>query len=76
MPVYAHNWPAFRIWRATWRQWRYVSLGMAGATRAGLDWAQVESVMRMQRILPRQRTAICEALAEMETAALEVLSKR
>lgn len=63
------------LFRATWRQWRYVSVGMAGSTRAGLDWSQIEAVMRMQRIPPRQRPALCNALSEMESTVLKVLQE-
>ena len=76
LPVFAHNWPVFELWRDTWRQWRYAGGGLGGAVRVGLDWAQVEAVMHMRRVPARKRGAMLDALRTMEGAALEALAKQ
>ncbi|MCL4759771.1 MAG: DUF1799 domain-containing protein [Rhodocyclaceae bacterium] len=73
--MYACNWPAYELWAQTWRQWRWVSAGMAGAVRAGLDWCQVEAVMRMRGIGRRERPALLLALRVMESAAIEEMAR-
>lgn len=70
--VYAHNWPAFELWAATWRQWRWVASGF-GAQRVGLDWCQVEAVMRMRGIERASRSELVRTLKIMEDAALDEL---
>lgn len=73
--VYAHNWPALEVWRDSWRAWRWVPRGLAGARREGLDWCQVEAVMRMRRVPPRERTQLLDDLRRMQDAALTVLEE-
>ncbi|WP_418646560.1 DUF1799 domain-containing protein [Thauera butanivorans] len=72
--MYAHNWPAFQLWCLVWRQWRWVSGGL-GAQRVGLDWCQVESVMRLQGIKRRRRAALMRDLKVMEDAAADELAQ-
>ncbi len=71
--VFAHNWPTFQVWRDTWRQWRWIGGGLGAPMRTGLDWTQVEAVMRMRRIAPRVRASMLDGLRAMEEAALEVI---
>ncbi len=72
--VYGHNGPAFELWCQVWRQWRWVAGGM-DARRVGLDWCQVEAVMRMQGIKRRKRAGLLKDLRLMEGAALEELAQ-
>lgn len=69
------NWPAFLLWRDVWRQWRWVPGGLGGAQRDGLDWAQVESAMRLRRVPVRERARLMDALAIMQEAALARLGE-
>lgn len=68
--VYAHNWPAFALWVGVWRQWRWIPAGLAGAVRDGLDWVQVEAVMRMDGVPKRARRHLRQALRTMQDAAI------
>lgn len=72
--MFACNWPAFELWTQTWRQWRWVPSGM-GAVRAGLDWCQVEAVMRMRGIKRREHPELLRALRVMEGAAVEEMAR-
>ncbi|MDR2451000.1 MAG: DUF1799 domain-containing protein [Candidatus Accumulibacter sp.] len=74
--VYAHNWPAFEVWSAVWRQWKWLGGGFAAPVRIGLDWTQVEAVMRMKGMRKRTRARVMNALGVMEDAALEVIARR
>lgn len=58
-----------------WRQWRWLSL-MTSAMRQGLDWQQVESVLRLKRIGKKQWPGIFEGLDAMQDEALEALSRQ
>lgn len=62
--------PALELFDALATQWRWLG-GMAGAQRTGLDYAAVETVLRLKRI-PRQTWSERFAdLQVMERAALE-----
>jgi len=45
------------------------------AARVGLDWCQVEAVMRMQGIKRRKRAGLMRDLKVMEDAAVEELAR-
>lgn len=70
--VFEQNWLVFELWCLVWRQWRWVAGGM-NAVRVGLDWCQVEAVMRMQGIKRRRRPDLMRGLRVMEDAALAEL---
>ncbi|MDR1351489.1 MAG: DUF1799 domain-containing protein [Zoogloeaceae bacterium] len=72
MLVYEHNWLAFAVWCDVWNQWRWCS-GMV-PMRAGLDWGQVEAVMRLRGVPRRERCGLMKALRIMENEALGVMA--
>jgi hypothetical protein len=44
--------------------------------RLGLDWTQVEAVMRMRRVPPKERKHMLDDLRIMEAAALDVIAEQ
>lgn len=76
-PLGVYPWHAevFDVWVGTWRTWRWL-VGMTAARRVGLDFQQVESVLRLQGIKRKAWPAIFRQLRTMESAALEVLAER
>lgn len=66
--VFAENWQVFTVWADVWHAWRWVAAGL-GAVREGLDWAQVESVLRLRRIKKREWPRIHAGLMVMQAAA-------
>jgi hypothetical protein len=57
-----------------WRQWKWLAGGLGAPMRLGLDWCQVEAMMRLRGIGRRRRAGIVGALRIMEEAALECLA--
>ncbi|NTV10484.1 MAG: DUF1799 domain-containing protein [Zoogloea sp.] len=72
--IHPWNWPVFRVWAAVWSAWRWVSLGMAGARRAGIDWQQVVCKLDLMGVPRDQWQHIDEGLRVMETEALKTLA--
>jgi hypothetical protein len=72
--VYAHNGLALQVWADVWNQWRWIS-GMV-TMRIGLDWTQVEAVMRMRAIPRGEHMSLLSALRIMESEALAALAKQ
>jgi hypothetical protein len=70
--VYGCNWPTVQIFVATWQQWR-VAVGMGGAARLGMDWAQVECALRLSGIKRKNWPQIFNGLMVMEDEALTAL---
>lgn len=69
--VYPWHWRTVRIWRAVWRQWRWVAGGMAAPQRDGLDWCQVRAVVELSVADRAEWPGILEGLQVMQDAALE-----
>lgn len=72
--VLAENWETVTVWCSVWRQWRWIPLPM-GARRAGLDWQQVESALRLNGLDAARWPKIFRGLEVMQEAALEVLGR-
>lgn len=69
--VWEDNWDTVGFFCGLKTQWTYVGT-MATVQRVGLDYAGVESAMRMTRIASRDRAALFDDIRLMEAAALEV----
>lgn len=69
--VWPDNWHTVTFFCGLRTQWTYVG-SMAAVHRVGLDYAGVESAMRMQGMARSRRAALFEELQLMEAAALEV----
>ena len=72
--MYAHNWLALMVWADVWNQWRWIG-GMT-PMRCGMDWTQVEAVMRMREVRRNDRRCVLSALRIMESEALAVMAKQ
>ena len=70
--VFEDNWPALLAFLRCGTQWRYA--GMDGI-RTGLDYAAVESVLRLT-MAEEQRAGAFEGIQIMEHAALEVFHEK
>jgi hypothetical protein len=70
--VFPENWEVVTIFRRLKHQWRFVS-GLNGARVAGLNYAGVESFLRMLGIKRSKQPEILGHLQTMEDAALAVI---
>lgn len=64
--VYYFNWSAFCTFVNTWQQWRIAPNG----ARAGMDWAQVESALRLARVARGEWPHVFTGLRAMQDAVL------
>lgn len=71
--VYAVNWETLQIFWATWKQWKKTTVGNS-VVRDGIDWAQVESALKLSRIKRSRWTLIFEGLLAMQDEAIETLN--
>jgi Phage related hypothetical protein (DUF1799) len=64
--VFSDNWLTLEIFWATWHQWlKY------GARRTGIDWCQVESVMRLANVKHAEKENVFNGLKKIQTFILE-----
>ncbi|MFS8973857.1 DUF1799 domain-containing protein [Cupriavidus necator] len=68
--VHADNWESLQLFLTLQTQWRQVA-GMAGCVRIGLDYAAIETPLRLYEIKRKRRAALFNDLRVMEAAALE-----
>jgi len=66
--VAPENWTTVEVFLALRTQWRWLA-GMGGAFRAGLDYAAVESFLRLLKVKDRSR--VFNGVMIMEKAAME-----
>lgn len=76
MEVFEQSARTVEVWADCWNQWRWIAGGIAAPIRAGMEWTQVESVMRMKGILRTDQPVIFAGLRVMEHAALEAIWKQ
>lgn len=74
LKVYAFNWPTLQIFWATYNQWRKVAVGNQ-VVRNGMDWAQVESALRLSGIKRSTWPLIFDGLRAMEQETLKILGE-
>ena len=68
--LYPENIEAWQVFNACATQWR---IGMAGAT--GLDYAALESVLRLQRIKTKHHPDVFWRVQRIERGALNAMSE-
>lgn len=67
--VWPGNWEAVMLFLSCNTQWRF----SPSDRLYGMDYTSVESVMRIRRIKPADRSAMLDDLRVMESAALEAM---
>jgi hypothetical protein len=72
--VYAINWPTLTIFWATWNQWKKI-VSAGNNIKDAIDWAQVESALKLSGIKRGQWPMIFEGLQAMEIEVLEILNR-
>lgn len=72
--VYAINWPTLNVFFSTWNQWHRAVVNN-NIVRCGMDWAQVEAALKLNRVERPQWPMIFEGLRAMEDEALEYLKR-
>lgn len=72
--VYAINWETLQVFWATWNQWRKVVIGNQ-AVRDCIDWAQVESALKLSKVKRGKWPMIFEGLRAMQDEVLEYLNE-
>ena len=76
LEIYPENEQVWALWRAVAGQWRVVSAGMTGLVWMGIDYLQLEFVMRMHRIPPDEQPAAFDLIQLMEREAVPLLNDR
>lgn len=73
-PTAIELWPdnalAYNVFVSSVTQWRMVGAGMGGAYPTGLDYASLESTLRMLRVPRSEWPQVFEDVRVMEDAAL------
>lgn len=74
LPIFPWHVETISVWRATWRQWRWL-VGLNSAVRQGMDWQQVESALRLMGVKRKRWPTIHAGLKVMEEEALNALEQ-